>query len=299
MQDQGPVHPCLGTVSGPRFVVGTLLMQCHASLDGLASLCSPSYGMVDRLGEEIRDMRAGAQVNKAVWADVQQWRGWLMCVQQTLPDSLPVLLQVTPNMPCSHVAWVHDRHSPRLPLNPRWSPNASTGARPVLRARVQVPFNSTPQETPSGARFVQHCRGDKQLAEQPEHFHLSHDPKETLLLAAQLPLANLGAALQQMPGGVAARAAAYLDSPQCGPLPRQTQALVRERAAAACAKEFAGKQAAAAAAAKEAVGATDAAASAAAAAAQGASAAAVDAAGGEGSAAAEPAASGAVANAPV
>lgn len=35
-----------------------------------------------------------AQVNKAVWADVQQWRGWVMCVQQTLPDSLPVLLQV-------------------------------------------------------------------------------------------------------------------------------------------------------------------------------------------------------------
>ena len=34
------------------------------------------------------------QVNKAVWADVQQWKGWVMCVQQTLPDSLSVLLQV-------------------------------------------------------------------------------------------------------------------------------------------------------------------------------------------------------------
>lgn len=66
--------------------------------------------------------------------------------------------------------------------------------------------------------------------------------------AAQLPLANLGAALQQMPGSVAVRAAEFLDSPKCGPLPRQTQALVRERAAAVQAKEAAAKEAAAAAA---------------------------------------------------
>ena len=70
----------------------------------------------------------------------------------------------------------------------------------------------------------------------------------------QLPLSNLGSALQQMPPAVAIKAAEFLDSPKCGPLPQQTQALVRERAAAAreaaaraaAAKEAAAREAAAA-----------------------------------------------------
>ena len=34
-------------------------------------------------------------VTRAVWADsANQWKGWVMCVQQLVPDSLPVLLQV-------------------------------------------------------------------------------------------------------------------------------------------------------------------------------------------------------------
>lgn len=33
-------------------------------------------------------------VGQAVWSDTQQWRGWVVCVRELLPDSLPVLLQV-------------------------------------------------------------------------------------------------------------------------------------------------------------------------------------------------------------
>lgn len=33
-------------------------------------------------------------VGQAVWADSQQWQGWIVCVRELLPDSLPVLLQV-------------------------------------------------------------------------------------------------------------------------------------------------------------------------------------------------------------
>lgn len=33
-------------------------------------------------------------VNKAVWSTKQQWTGWVKCVQDLVPDSLPVLLQV-------------------------------------------------------------------------------------------------------------------------------------------------------------------------------------------------------------
>jgi hypothetical protein len=62
---------------------------------------------------------------------------------------------------------------------------------------------------------------------------------------AQLPLSNLGSALQQMPAAVAVRAAEFLESPKCGPLPQQTQALVRERAAAAHGAEATAKEAAA------------------------------------------------------
>ena len=35
-----------------------------------------------------------ALVNKAVWANPQQWKGWIVCVANLVPDSLPVLLQV-------------------------------------------------------------------------------------------------------------------------------------------------------------------------------------------------------------
>lgn len=37
-------------------------------------------------------------VGQAVWADTHQWQGWIVCVQQLLPDSLPLLLQVKPLM---------------------------------------------------------------------------------------------------------------------------------------------------------------------------------------------------------
>jgi hypothetical protein len=33
-------------------------------------------------------------VNKAVWTNRGQWTGWVKCVQDLVPDSLPVLLQV-------------------------------------------------------------------------------------------------------------------------------------------------------------------------------------------------------------
>ena len=33
-------------------------------------------------------------VNKAVWTNKGQWTGWVKCVQDLVPDSLPVLLQV-------------------------------------------------------------------------------------------------------------------------------------------------------------------------------------------------------------
>ncbi len=33
-------------------------------------------------------------VNKAVWTNSSQWKGWVRCVQDLVPDSLPVLLQV-------------------------------------------------------------------------------------------------------------------------------------------------------------------------------------------------------------
>ena len=33
-------------------------------------------------------------VNKAVWTNSLQWKGWVRCVQDLVPDSLPVLLQV-------------------------------------------------------------------------------------------------------------------------------------------------------------------------------------------------------------
>jgi hypothetical protein len=47
----------------------------------------------------------------------------------------------------------------------------------------------------------------------------------------QLPVSNLASALQQMPPAITLRAAQFLSSPDCGPLPQQTQALVRDKAA--------------------------------------------------------------------
>ncbi|CAL8471131.1 g10673 [Coccomyxa elongata] len=83
-------------------------------------------------------------VGQAVWADIHQWQGWIVCVQQLLPDSLPVLLQ--------------------------------------------------------------------------------------------LPLRNLGLALDKMPPKVAVQAAEFVASGRGGPLPRQTVALIQDRAAHATAK---------------------------------------------------------------
>ena len=40
-------------------------------------------------------------VNKAVWTNGSQWKGWVRCVQDLVPDSLPVLLQVRTLLPPS------------------------------------------------------------------------------------------------------------------------------------------------------------------------------------------------------
>lgn len=47
----------------------------------------------------------------------------------------------------------------------------------------------------------------------------------------QLPLRNLARALEQLPAEATLCAAEFVGSDRCGPLPRQTVALVQERAA--------------------------------------------------------------------
>ena len=49
---------------------------------------------------------------------------------------------------------------------------------------------------------------------------------------AQLPLANLEAALKELAPAVTLKAEAFLDSPKCGALPKLTRAAVKQRAAA-------------------------------------------------------------------
>ena len=49
---------------------------------------------------------------------------------------------------------------------------------------------------------------------------------------AQLPLANLEAALKELAPAVTLKAEAFLDSPKCGALPKPTRAAVKQRAAA-------------------------------------------------------------------
>ena len=60
----------------------------------------------------------------------------------------------------------------------------------------------------------------------------------------QLPVGNLEAALKELTPMVAFKAEAFLESPKCGPLPKQTQAAVKRRVAAlreaAAAKENGG-----------------------------------------------------------
>ena len=53
------------------------------------------------------------------------------------------------------------------------------------------------------------------------------------LRSVQLPLRNLGLALDKMPPKIAVQAAEFVASGRAGPLPRQTTALIQERAAAA------------------------------------------------------------------
>jgi hypothetical protein len=48
----------------------------------------------------------------------------------------------------------------------------------------------------------------------------------------QLPVANLETALRELASVVTLKAEAFLDSAKCGPLPKQTQAVVRAHAAA-------------------------------------------------------------------
>ncbi len=48
----------------------------------------------------------------------------------------------------------------------------------------------------------------------------------------QLPVGNLEAALKELIPAVTLKAEAFLESPKCGPLPKQTQAVVKRRAAA-------------------------------------------------------------------
>ena len=48
----------------------------------------------------------------------------------------------------------------------------------------------------------------------------------------QLPVGNLETALKELAPVVTLKAEAFLESPKCGPLPKQTQAVVKRRAAA-------------------------------------------------------------------
>ena len=51
-------------------------------------------------------------------------------------------------------------------------------------------------------------------------------------MCMQLPVGHLEAALKELVPAVTLKAEAFLESPKCGPLPKQTQAVVRRRAAA-------------------------------------------------------------------
>lgn len=53
-----------------------------------------------------------------------------------------------------------------------------------------------------------------------------------MFCALQLPLRNLGLALEKLPAKASVQAAEFVASDRCGPLPQQTVALVQERAAA-------------------------------------------------------------------
>lgn len=57
-------------------------------------------------------------------------------------------------------------------------------------------------------------------------------PECVLCDGMQLPVGNLETALKELAPAVTLKAEAFLDSPKCGPLPKQTQAVVRARAAA-------------------------------------------------------------------
>ena len=57
-------------------------------------------------------------------------------------------------------------------------------------------------------------------------------PKHVLCDGMQLPVGSLETALKELAPAVTLKAEAFLDSPKCGPLPKQTQAVVRARAAA-------------------------------------------------------------------
>jgi len=54
----------------------------------------------------------------------------------------------------------------------------------------------------------------------------------TGFVCIQLPVGNLETALQELAPVVTFKAEAFLESPRCGPLPKQTQATVKQRAAA-------------------------------------------------------------------
>lgn len=53
-------------------------------------------------------------VNKAVWTNGSQWKGWVRCVQDLVPDSLPVLLQVRNLLPPFHETTPKEHTGPTL-----------------------------------------------------------------------------------------------------------------------------------------------------------------------------------------
>ena len=37
-------------------------------------------------------------IAKQIWKDSTQWKGWIMCAQQTVPESFPLLLSLPPDI---------------------------------------------------------------------------------------------------------------------------------------------------------------------------------------------------------
>ena len=108
----GIFSPSLQTTRMARFSILTLASQRHGSSRVVEKLRSlPVWACRKPLpylfmrftiqaNAASRELRGfvldilSMLMGQAVWADTHQWQGWIVCVQQLLPDSLPLLLQV-------------------------------------------------------------------------------------------------------------------------------------------------------------------------------------------------------------